>query len=483
MKPTSTDLWARFRFLVVGPLLAAPPAAGELRLALAERARTEWIHPVTGVPTRFGQSTIERWYYRALAGEDPIAALGRRPRKDRGRSLAVGARLAEAIHRQYRQHPRWSVTLHRDNLAVLVAEAESLGPLPSYTTLRRYMARQGLARLRRRPGRRAGEERALARLDRREVRSYEAEYVQGLWHLDFHHGSRKIVTPSAEWVRPILLAVLDDRSRLICHAQWSLDETARSLVHGLTQAFLKRGLPRSLLTDNGAAMLAQETVEGLARLGILHQTTLPYSPHQNGKQEVVWAQVEGRLMAMLEGEPELSLAELNRATLAWVEREYQRAVHSETGQAPSQRWLAGPSVGRPAPPLDDLRLAFTARQLRTQRKSDGTISVAGRRFEVPDRFRHLHRLAIRFAAWDLRQIVLVDEHTGAVLDRCLPLDRSRNADGFRRPHQAPGPATGQPAPPPAGIAPLLRRLMEEYAATGLPPAYLPIDDPQQQEES
>ena len=179
---------------------------------------------------------------------------------------------------------------------------------------------------------------------------------------------------------------------------------------------------------------------------------------------------------MLEGEPELSLPLLNRATLAWVEREYQRSKHSETGQTPLERWLAGPSVGRPAPPLDDLRLAFTAQQLRTQRRSDGTISVAGRRFEVPNRFRHLNRLAVRFAAWDLRQVVLVNERTGAVLDRCLPLDRARNADRFRRPRKPPGPTAGEPAPPPAGIAPLLRRLMEEYAATGLFLAYMPVEE-------
>jgi putative transposase len=39
-----------------------------------------------------------------------------------------------------------------------------------------------------------------------------------------------------------------------------------SLVHGLSQAFMKRGLPRALMTDNGAAMLADETVTGLAAL-------------------------------------------------------------------------------------------------------------------------------------------------------------------------------------------------------------------------
>ena len=78
-----------------------------------------------------------------------------------------------------------------------------------------------------------------------------------------------------------------------------LAETAEVFVHGLCQAFMKRGLPRSLLTDNGAPMMAGE--EGLHRLGIVHATTLAYSPYQNGKCEVWWAAVEGRLMAMLEG--------------------------------------------------------------------------------------------------------------------------------------------------------------------------------------
>ena len=77
-----------------------------------------------------------------------------------------------------------------------------------------------------------------------------------------------------------MLGVIDDRSRLVCHLQWYLDETAQSLVHGLAHAFMQRGLPRALMTDNGTAMLAEEVVGGLARLGIVHQTTLPYSPYQ-----------------------------------------------------------------------------------------------------------------------------------------------------------------------------------------------------------
>ncbi len=148
---------------------------------------------------------------------------------------------------------------------------------------------------------------ARDRLEQLEVRSFEVDHVCALWHLDFHHASRKVLTRAGAWVKPMLLGVIDDRSRLVCHLQWYLDETAESLVHGLSQAFMKRGLPRALMTDNGAAMLADETVTGLAALGIVHQTTLPYSPYQNAKQESFWGRVEGRLMAMLEGEQALTL--------------------------------------------------------------------------------------------------------------------------------------------------------------------------------
>ena len=140
---------------------------------------------------------------------------------------------------------------------------------------------------------------------------------------------------------------MDDYSRLICHAQWYLHEDTESLVHGFIQALQKRALPRSLMSDNGSAMVAAEFIEGLEHLGILHTPTLPYSPYQNAKQEVFWAQLEGRLMAMLEGEPRLTLSLLNEATLAWTEMEYHRKMHSELAATPLERYIKGPQVGRP----------------------------------------------------------------------------------------------------------------------------------------
>jgi len=465
----SSERWAHLRFSVVGPLLACPPTLGQLREQLGHLAEKLWLHPISGQPVRFALSTIERWYYQARQAANPVHVLHRKTRRDRGRQQALGPDLVEALRSQHEAHPRWSYQLHLDNLAALVRQQPDWGPMPSYSSLRRYMVAQGWLRGRPLP-KREGERHAESRRQAREVRSYEAEYTGGLWHLDFHHGSRKILNPRGQWVRPLLLAILDDHSRLICHAQWYWSETAQSLAHALHQAFLKRGLPRALLSDNGSPMIANETTEGLKRLSILAQTTLPYSPHQNGKQEVFWAQVEGRLLAMLEGQAELTLALLNQATLAWVEREYHRTVHSQTRKTPLERWLDGHSVCRPCPSPEQLRRAFTVGVSRIQRQSDGTVSLAGVRFELPARFRHLRRLYLRYASWDLSHAWLVDERSGVVLERLLPLDRARNADGIRRPIASS--PTGQTPPPAAGIAPRLRELMAEYAATGLPPAYL-----------
>ena len=281
--PPKRDRWARLRFSIIGPLMAAPAEPGQLNSALLALAAKTWRHPVTGLDVRFGVSTLQRWYYAARRAADPVAALKDRLRGDAGRFSSLGAAVVAALSSQYREHPGWTAQLHLDNLRVAcrASDADCLPtPVPSYATVRRYLRAHGMHRQTR--PRRATEGAVLARdrLEQLEVRSFEVEHVSALWHLDFHHASRKVLTRAGAWVKPMLLGVIDDRSRLVCHLQWYLDETAHSLVHGLSQAFMKRGLPRALMTDNGAAMLAEEVTSGLGTLGVVHQTTLPYSPYQ-----------------------------------------------------------------------------------------------------------------------------------------------------------------------------------------------------------
>jgi putative transposase len=479
----SGSLWAHFRFAVVGVLLSAPPPRGELKAAIHGLAAKTWTHPVTGRAVQFSAVTIERWYYTARrAKDDPVGVLRRALRKDCGQ-VSLPAAVAELLRGQHREHPHWSYQLHYDNLTALLKAEPALGSPRSYATVRRYMQAHGLVRQPRpHPRGYAGEARAAERRQTREVRSFEAEYVGSLWHLDFHHGSLKVLTQRGQWQRPLVLGILDDHSRLCCHLQWYLSETAADLVHGVAQAIQKRGLPRALMTDNGSAMVADEVTQGLLRLGIVHERTLPYSAYQNGKQEAFWGNVEGRLLAMLDGYPELTLAFLNEATQAWVEIEYNRAVHRELSCAPVERFAQAADVLRASPSSDALRQAFRLEAKRRQRQSDGTFSLEGVRFEVPARFRHFREVVVHYARWDLGRVDLVDPRHGTLLAPVYPLDRTANADG-RRAVIEPASADGAAADPPQARAlpPLLHQILADYSATGLPPAYLPQRTPNQQE--
>lgn len=463
--------WAHLRFSIVGPLLARPPDKGDLAKELEELASRPYPHPGReGEWLRFGVSTIERWYYQALGTDDPVKALNRKIRSDAGRERAIDTEISKILHHQYLFYPGWSYKLHADNLAASL-EHKQLGSLPSYSSVRRLMIAKGW--LRKSSPKSKGQQLAMDRLENREVRSYEAQYIHQLWHLDFHQCRRRVADSKGAWHTPKALCVLDDRSRLCCHLQWYLGETAEDLIHGLTQAFCKRGLPRSLMTDNGSAMLAGETENGLARLGVLHDTTLPYSPYQNGKQESFWSQLEGRLISMLKLVNPLTLEFLNRATQAWVELEYNRATHSEIGTSPLQRLLDETSVARPCPESNRLKLAFCLEETRSQRRSDGTLSIGGVRFEAPTRVRHVPRLRIRYQSWDLSVAYLVDPKGGSLIDTIYPQDKARNAKGFRRVIEPLSDPLPEPAPPDDPVPPLLRKLLSDYAATGLPPAYIP----------
>jgi hypothetical protein len=303
----------------------------------------------------------------------------------------------------------------------------------------------------------------------REVRSFEMPHAHALWHLDFHHGKRNVMCPDGTLVVPKLLAVLDDHSRVCCHAQWYLEEGAEQLVHALVQAILKRGLPRALMMDNGSAMIAAETQAGLSRLGITLCHTEVKSPYQNGKQEHFFSPVEGQLIAMLEGVEVLDLDLLNRATLAWVEGDYHRSVHRELGTSPRERLRHAKTVGRPAPSVELLRDAFRLEQRRKQRRGDGTCSIEGVRFEIPSHYRHIETIHVRYARFDLSRVSMVDARSGVELCRLRPLDKQHNA--YRRRQQL-HPVTDEPTKP-SGIAPHLARLMADYERPGRPPAFLP----------
>jgi len=98
---------------------------------------------------------------------------------------------------------------------------------------------------------------------------------------------------------------------------------------------------------------------------------------------------------------------------------------------------------------------------------------------VPQAFAHLRELHLRYARWDLSQADVVDARDGTVLATIHPLDKARNADGRRRARVRIDASVALPPPTPTDPppAPLLRKLLAQFAATGLPAAMIHHEPP------
>ena len=116
-----------------------------------------------------------------------------------------------------------------------------------------------------------------------------------------------------------------------------------------------------------------------------------------------------------------------------------------------------------------LTAAFRIAVTRTLRRSDATVSVEGVRYQVPAPWRHLRELHLRVARWDLASVEPVDARCAERLCILYPLDKRANAGALRRrvgPGDNDGDANadgGEHEP-----APLLKRILHDQDATGLP---------------
>ena len=285
--------------------------------------------------------------------------------------------------------------------------------MPSYTSVRRFMRAQGLSRQRRRerlarsrwpqppPGGRARGAQLRGRAH------------HGLWHPDFHDGSRKVLTARGRWVTPQLVACSTTTPASAVTRSGISMRSAEARARARARR-LKRGLPRALMTDNGSAMKAAEIREGLELRSASWTPTLRVRPEQNAKREVFWAQVEGRLMAMLEGVADLTLELLNEATEAWVEREYNRAA--ALARSARRRWRAtsaGPTWAGRVRRATSCGVPFAARPAHAAAERRHAHACGAGASRCRPACRHVERLRLRYARWDLRHVDVVDARTGA----------------------------------------------------------------------
>ena len=346
-----------FRYQLICPALDAglsTKARGRLVRHIAAREHTDPF----GTPVRYSRDTLDRWIRRYRAGG--FAELVPSARTCVPRTDTAVLEMAAA--------------LKRENPARTAAQVARIlraatGWAPSESTLLRLFRRCELI------GPAAGDTPVV-------FGRFEAENPNDRWTGDALHG------PRIGGRKTYLFAFLDDHSRLICGYRFGFAEDAVRLGAALQPALAARRVPASVYVDNGSAFVDSWLLRACAKLGIRLVHSTPHRPQGRGKIERFFRTVReqfgveivdttGEQLAATGVDHRTGLLELNRLFTAWVETEYHRRIHTETGQSPWERWEAGwTRLGRRAamPTAADLTEAFLWSEYRTVTKT-ATVSL------------------------------------------------------------------------------------------------------------
>jgi transposase InsO family protein len=352
---------ALWRLGVLGPLISARLGHGDRR-AYFELAAARVHERPDGQLVRLSARTIETWYRKYLRGG--FAALLPSERADAGQSRVLAPELVDLVLRAKREKPRRSVRR-------IIALLERAGLVP-----RGVLARSTVHRVLRAAGLSARPPRETTA--QRERRSFLPEHAGDVWLGDAMHGPR--VVHEGRLVKSYLLTQLDGATRFCVHSRFYMSEGAVDHEHGLREAVMRHGLPRTYYVDQGSAFTADSLRVICAELGIHLRHTAVRDAEAKGAIERWHRTWRDEVGDELPAQP-LSLADLNAKHWAWLRAVYHERVHSTTGRKPLSHFLDEDRFVRSVPRGVDLGEVFLHRARRKVRK-DGTVRWAGGLIEV-----------------------------------------------------------------------------------------------------
>jgi putative transposase len=264
---------------------------------------------------------------------------------------------------------------------------------------------------------------------------FEADAANQRWTGDALHG------PTVNGRKAILCAFIDDHTRLLTGYRWARREDTVRLEAALHTGLASRGIPDSIYLDNGSAMIDKQLQRACAVLGIRLVHSRPGQPAGRGKIERFFRTVREQFLVEIGSGRELEdMTQLNMLFTAWVETVYHRREHTETGQAPIQRWSAGAIVRLPS--TAQLREAFLWSEWRTVTKTS-TVGLHGNKYEV-DAVLVGRKVELVFDPFDLTRIEV--RWQGRSMGQAVPHVIGRHVHAKARPDD-----TTPPAPVATGI--------------------------------
>jgi putative transposase len=390
---------AAFRHRVIAEALEADE--GEITRAVENAAKVEYSAP-RGLRCQPEVRTIWRWI--AAYRKGGLFALCPKRRADRGNLRAFNPELLEeavGLRREGKKDKRATKSI----IDILVRQ-KSPHPLKiARSTLDRHFARLGVSR------------RQLHTLGRRPFTRIETHAPLELVVTDFHHGPYVRVGPSDAARRALLCAFIDHYSRYVPEGRYYLHEDFAALRFGFRRLLAVYGLLVKLYADNGASFQSHRFHAACKHLGIALVHSKPYVAESRGVIERYNRTLKEQFESEVRERDELlTLDKLNTYYQAWLSERYHRDAHSETGQAPLDRFRDN-AVLRPAPDpvlVDEL---LRLHDKRTVHRKASTVEVEGIRYSVDPALRG-RRVGVLYDPFAPEYVLVTFD--GRVVQRALP---------------------------------------------------------------
>jgi len=396
---------ALFRLSVLGPLASRDKLEhGELKSIVKDLANKTYNIPGSK-RSQLQPQTIERWYY--IWKRNGIGALAPKVRSDKNQTQ-LAEPVKEALIKLKKENPSRSINtlLHLLEKQGIVAKGKL-----SRSTVHRFLKTMKISK------------RTVADAVTIERRTFLAEHAGDIWYGDVMHGP-SISTPKG--MRKVyLVSLMDDRSRLITHSTFCFGETALDIEGVLKQAILKRGVPKKLIVDNGAAYRAHSLQSICARLKIRLIYCRPYEPEGKGKLERYHRTFRELFINEINIQNIQNIADLNARLWVWVEQVYHQRPHQGlNNQTPLLTWQKDlVHIQQPESITQNLDHVFYHRISRYVRK-DGTILWEGKFFEVP--YELSGQNVILVFDPHAKKALWVESEEGKHLGAVTPLDAKAN---------------------------------------------------------
>lgn len=250
-----------------------------------------------------------------------------------------------------------------------------------------------------------------------------------LWTGDFMHGPLILAeAPSKRRKKAILMAIIDDCSRVITSGEFGFQENTLLLEGVFRQSILTHGLCDRLYVDNGAAFSSQYLSRVCAHLGVGLVHSKPYDSPSRGKIERFFRTVREQFLSRLHPEAEITLAQLNELFSSWLRSEYHHRHHSGIDARPIDRYQSSLAL-YPLKRVDEEQLSeFFMVSIERTVTRDCTVSLHGVSYETPASYVG-KRVEIKFQQDKPGEVYLYDQ--GVRVTRITPVDSVHNGRTYR----------------------------------------------------